>query len=515
MGRDNRGPPTGGLVRKGIRSLAGGIGLASEGVKASKVSKTPSTEEHEGGPASRTNSEEVGKPDRDVDAFMGPPPSYSEVSDIDAGRRINPDQNTGNDQYSKEDQRGEPEGDLEDEWNLDDAQDEVIGEYSERDPVFDTSELEHTFIRTHSPSETINHEPRGQLPLPVVIPQRRPKDRSRGFIRAYAPVLENCGIDQAAWLAFLNAFQKSSTANPWLNAINLASIGTMFMPHVAGLIVGYAIQEATNMAIELQARQRTTNFLHKINDEFFRPRGLYCLVMTWNPESTQRVERVNLTATIASRSNPNKGLAGLPSKYRTSDGNTYGEWEFPEVAPLVFPALDQLAAQTSADGLKKKNKMAQGMTFVANYWDKRATAEYAMTNPDSVLASVPQQRFQSRYADPNNPAARGSLIAFVSGGRLVPNPESRGLVGGITNVVGQAARGERQGSGWDKLKETNSANAQQSRKGKGSRNNSGTKAGLISTPAGVYKKLLKKNVLYLMVVNMPSEEEMAAAKAAA
>ena len=106
--------------------------------------------------------------------------------------------------------------------------------------------------------------------------------------------------------------------------------------------------------------------------------------MTWNPESAKRVEQVNLTATIASRSNPATGLRGLQSNYRTSDGNTYGEWEFPEVAPLIFPALDQLAAQTSTDGVKEKTKMAKGMTFVANYWDKRATTEY-VSPPFTVL----------------------------------------------------------------------------------------------------------------------------------
>lgn len=52
------------------------------------------------------------------------------------------------------------------------------------------------------------------LPLLVVLPQRRPKDRSRGFNRAFAPVLEKFRIDQAAWLAFLDAFPMSSAANP-------------------------------------------------------------------------------------------------------------------------------------------------------------------------------------------------------------------------------------------------------------------------------------------------------------
>lgn len=48
--------------------------------------------------------------------------------------------------------------------------------------------------------------PTGKLPLPVVLPQRRPKGRSRGFIRAFALVLENYTIDQATWHTFLGAF---------------------------------------------------------------------------------------------------------------------------------------------------------------------------------------------------------------------------------------------------------------------------------------------------------------------
>ena len=131
-----------------------------------------------------------------------------------------------------------------------------------------------------------------------------------------------------------------------------------------------------------------------------------------------------------------------------------------------------------------------------------------MKNPNSVLAKVPQGNFSSRYADPNNPAASGSLISFVSGGHLVPNPESRGLLGGIVSVVGQAARGERQGSGWDQVKGTNGQGGNQqyddtqngnrySRHYRGRsrrryRNGSDRRIGPISTPIGLYKRLLKK-----------------------
>ena len=47
--------------------------------------------------------------------------------------------------------------------------------------------------------------------------------------------------------------------------------------------------------------------------------------MTWDPEFTPRVERVNLVATIASRSIPTTGLGGLRNKYKTSDRNKDGE----------------------------------------------------------------------------------------------------------------------------------------------------------------------------------------------
>ena len=53
-------------------------------------------------------------------------------------------------------------------------------------------------------------QPIGQsLEAPVVIPQRRPHTKMRGFVRAYAPALEDCGIDQTTWMDFLEHFHES------------------------------------------------------------------------------------------------------------------------------------------------------------------------------------------------------------------------------------------------------------------------------------------------------------------
>lgn len=110
-----------------------------------------------------------------------------------------------------------------------------------------------------------------------------------------------------------------------------------------------------------------------------------------------------------------------------------------------------------------------------------------------MLANVPQANFQSRYADPNHPAASGSLISFVSGGKLVPSPNARGLIGGAASVIGQAVRGERQGSQWEN---TNTFSDSQYRN-RYSRAYRGRQVGrggigLVSTPLRAYKKVLKK-----------------------
>ena len=53
-------------------------------------------------------------------------------------------------------------------------------------------------------------QPVGQIPCPVILPQRRPRKKDRGFVRAYAPVLKDCGIGQDVFLRFLADWEKSS-----------------------------------------------------------------------------------------------------------------------------------------------------------------------------------------------------------------------------------------------------------------------------------------------------------------
>jgi len=90
------------------------------------------------------------------------------------------------------------------------------------------------------------------------------------------------------------------------------------------------------------------------------------------------------------------------------------------------------------------------------------------------------------------------LISFVSGGKLIPGPISRGLIGGIALVVGQAVRGEKQGSEWQQYTPNGIHR-------KGTPYDNRVKVGVVATPVSVYKKLVKKVCATLEMVGIEAD----------
>ncbi|KAJ5614828.1 hypothetical protein N7528_008482 [Penicillium herquei] len=441
---------------------------------------------------------------------------------------------------------------LEEQWILDEAQEELRDTeahtsppgYTEIDEGADDVGIARQFADSHPappPYTLIGTVPQPRLSAPVVLPQRRPKNRDRGFIRAYAPALAECGIDQKMFLDFLDTAEKGCQATPWLRAINLASIGTMWLPTATGMAVSIAIQIATDIAISVDGRRKTSSFFNQINKDFFQPRGLFCLVMTWNPEQADAPSTmINLNATISQAADRDSGrLSRLQKKFKSSDGKAYGNI-FPEVAPLIFPDIDQLAtdedAKKKVSGLKKKGK------FVGKYMDKRAQAKSTRI-PDSHLSQVPMPTFTSRYADPNHAASSGDPIALITGGKFTrdklsemkgrgprrvlterlssydsqsdsprdtgsssrsnpPAPHGRpfGLRDAINHVQDIRRSGSLTQSSPRGSRDEGTRTDSDLMKLRGAKDNVG-----LLTPI---TKLLKQEVLYLAIVNMPSDEEM-------
>ena len=259
-----------------------------------------------------------------------------------------------------------------------------------------------------------------------------------------------------------------------------------------------AIQVAAGTAQELQARYRTNTFLDQINTSLFKPRGLYAMIMTFKPERpAERYFNANINANINDptsaaltkyNSPPTSSLNANMRMIRLSSGTSKGEMSLPESAPLVYPALDAAAVNASSTDQalseQKQKALKSSSSFIADYLDRRAQAAYASANPNSKLTGAPpSKQFASRYSDPNHPANSGTILGLLTGGHYDPKARKRGR---------RAQRKARRRG--IPLTEADIKNAEMGRKPMG-------KQGLI-------KRVLQKDVLYLMIVNLPSEREM-------
>lgn len=114
-----------------------------------------------------------------------------------------------------------------------------------------------------------------------------------------------------------------------------------------------------------------------MNNEFFMPRGLYCLMLTYKPESSATHASVDISKAIASSlDDTTTGFKKSLKNIKLSSGTTYGELEMPQAAPLIFPALDQIADVEGSENAKKSNKFKNSNKFVTDYYDRRAQAKY-------------------------------------------------------------------------------------------------------------------------------------------
>lgn len=255
VGSNQRGGLQIGLGGLGFyaKGIAAGIGLASESIHAHKEKKNAKKMAAADEARQSQSQSPYGEQGR-----SGPPPSYGEHAE----QYVRPEKQRShsNEKGGAADGERELEEGDEEQWDLDDAQDELI----EREPVNpknrpftpDPKKIAQYFIDDYPVPQGMRSH--GKLALPVVLPQRRPKDRSRGFIRAYAPELMNAGINEAMFLDFLETFNVASQASPWMNAINMAGIALLPLHLAPG--IGQAATLALYLTVELmknmQSRKR-------------------------------------------------------------------------------------------------------------------------------------------------------------------------------------------------------------------------------------------------------------------
>lgn len=396
------------LVGKGV-ALGAEYREHRKDVKLSRENSQQSVEQTNGGESS-TSSPRLS---RNVSAAIpaDAPPSYSEASaqsgerSIALGQPASDDKKAALAQYDEDgDVSSDDELSTEDDeadWELDEAMDsEEEPDPPEYRPV---EELVHdVMIATSGTAGTAlpaNFE-RSPLPCPVILPQRRPRKKERGFVRAYAPLLGECsGIDQATFLSFLENFHRSSQASPIWPVIQISAAIAGIVPNPIAMAVTTAVQIAAGTAKEIQSRHRTNDFLDKINEELFKPAGLFAIIVKYKTTdevarsenslfaklgvSAQQVDFSTGQAvakydrSLSDESAGGKSMSDRMKNIRLASGTTRGAIELPEAAPLVFPEVDQAIAENGPETFKDRAKDAKA--FMADYLDRRAQMEYVST----------------------------------------------------------------------------------------------------------------------------------------
>ncbi|KAL2214017.1 hypothetical protein CC79DRAFT_1362797 [Sarocladium strictum] len=359
--------------------------------------------------------------------------------------------------------------------DLDEAQLQVSGtirttqDVSSGSQSFDIDNAAQAFLQQHPLTGNENFS----FSTFVLLPQRRPKSQAKGFVRAYAPELSRCGIDQTAWLQFLDNFEKSISKNAVFHVLNAgifvasnaAAVTASISPamHMASMAIHVSVEAARRGYVNHQQNK----FLDIMNKEYFMPRGLYCMVVKYEPSSPDVIEDVNIEQNVCQSIGSRQDQSRWKGAFSNSAMKIDGEMEMPDPAPLIFPDLDAMSdSPASTNAWKNFNRVMQ------DYKDRRAAAKFEGEHPNnSKMPSAPRKEFASEYGDPNSETNSGGFISLMSKGTKT----SLGRSGGLPDKIA-----ERRDARKTKRKEKKSKRPM--------------------------SKMLKADALYLMVTNLPSQE---------
>ncbi|CAI7655021.1 unnamed protein product [Penicillium glandicola] len=372
----------------------------------------------------------------------------------------------------------------------------------------------------------------GPLPLPIVIPQRRPGSQERGFMAAYTPSLESCGIDQRSFVRFIEETNTALEGNKYLAGVQVVSLGVSFTPEVIVMGVAAVVQAGAWAANKGYVRGKTNNVMDKYNRELFAPHGLFCMIMKYEPElkEPKNPSRLKQLASLAANNSSNGGGSAWMRNHVS--GESQGPDSLPAaVAPLVYldnhhqdkKNLSDSPPESpgskrdvvpAADKTSTKDKAKKAFDNFNDYLDRRARATYTAENGNDVLSGPASRGFNNRYLDPNHPAVNGGLIGLLSGGVLSRAPDRR-----AQRTAGRIDSEERRVLDEYNDRRERILNDRRSQSGKERElrrleRNYEPRLERFQRKRGALeggKRSIKSNILYLTIVNLPSEATLAAA----
>jgi hypothetical protein len=203
----------------------------------------------------------------------------------------------------------------------------------------------------------------------IVIPQRRPGSKERGFLLAYPPALSAYGISHDTFLDFIQGCNKAVQGHAALTAVGVAGFGVGLAPEPITMLVGAAVQFGAAALNKNVATWKTNSFLDRCNDELFSPRGLMCFISVHEPEADAE------TACAITPFSPKGWQSGPAAAYRRSSSR--GDPQ--EVAPLIYLSNLKESAVGDTQSTNKatmSRRVKSAYTKLNNHLDKKSWETY-------------------------------------------------------------------------------------------------------------------------------------------
>jgi len=167
---------------------------------------------------------------------------------------------------------------------------------------------------------------------------------------------------------------------------------------------------------------------------------------------------------------------------------------------------------------KQKQKLGDRLN---TYFDKRAQARYAKESNGDILSNPEPVQFKNKYLDPNSAASNGGVLGLVSGGRLTRDPEKTKQRTQAAMAFQEQAIREQQSAMMATIQQQLQAMSlppeQQQEYLKQYQDLYGLQLQQIQQQSdlverGQMQRRVVRDILYLMIVDMPSDAEMAVAR---
>ncbi len=228
-------------------------------------------------------------------------------------------------------------------------------------------------------------------------------------------------------------------------AVGVTGLVNHFVPNPFTTAATIALTVAEETARATYQRIRANSFFAAMNERYFMPQGLYCLIMTYNPHGRAASEPFDLSKTVSKTHDPEtpKMRAYLKKSMGGVQGTTQGEAHMPDTAELVYVDDEDDGQEAGDDNGNGPSRLNRTRRFVDAYLDKRAHSRFAADNPDSVLArEVEFESSKGSFGTKHQHRGRGGPIGAPLS-RIVERVSNGKYKGRDANPIVMATRAAR------------------------------------------------------------------------